>query len=263
MEGQAAHHLGRVLRAEHGQLYELSDGERVWLARVEEVKRERIGFSLIEELPIWRPAIQITLLLSIVKFDAFEFALEKATELGVNTIVPLTAARTERALLTAAPKRAERWKKILLEASQQSRRQRIPALAPLTKPDAAFSARSESQKILLSERAEALPLRRVLNLPQESLDFRRSSVPENDGSGFGQKPQPKKDPPQQEGNVASPLVAAALAIGPEGGWTGAEFECARRHGFCEASLGRLILRTETAVIAALASLNYAFSRLES
>lgn len=263
MEGEAAHHLGRVLRAERGQLYELSDGERVWLGRVEEVKRERIGFSLVEELPIWRPAVQITLLLSIVKFDAFEFAVEKATELGLNTIVPVAAARSEKALLAAAPKRALRWKKILLEASQQSRRLHIPTLAPLTKPDAAFSARSESQKILLSERADALPLRRVLNLPQQTLDFRCSLVLEKDGSGFGQKPQPKKDPRQQKGNADSPLVAAALAIGPEGGWTDAEFDCACRHGFCEASLGRLILRTETAVIAALASLNYAFSALES
>jgi 16S rRNA (uracil1498-N3)-methyltransferase len=50
---------------------------------------------------------------------------------------------------------------------------------------------------------------------------------------------------------------ATLAIGPEGGWTDAEFAAAQSGGFLEASLGRLILRTETAVIAALASLNYA------
>jgi 16S rRNA (uracil1498-N3)-methyltransferase len=60
-----------------------------------------------------------------VKFDAFEWALEKATELGVSAIVPLAAARSEKALLAAAGKRAERWKKILAEASQQSRR--VPA----------------------------------------------------------------------------------------------------------------------------------------
>lgn len=229
MEGDAAHHLGRVLRAEAGQVYELSDGERVWLGRVEEVKRDRIGFSLIEELPVYRPGFHTTLLLSIVKFDAFEFALEKATELGVNTIVPLAAGRSEKALLAAAPKRSERWKKILLEASQQSRRLRIPELAALTKPDAAFSARSESQKILLSERADTPPLRSIL-----------------EGNG-----------------VSAYSVAVSLAIGPEGGWTDMEFECARKHGFCEASLGRLILRAETAVIAALASLNYAFSRQDS
>lgn len=251
MEGEAAHHLGRVLRAERGQIYELSDGDRVWLARVEEVKGDRIGFSLVEEVPVQQLTLQTTLLLSIVKFDAFEFALEKATELGVCAIVPLAAARSEKALLVAGPKRAERWKKILLEASQQSRRLRIPTLSRLAKPDAAFSARPESQKILLSEHPDAPSLRSLVNLRQETIDFRRPSVLEKNGS---------KDPPLQEGNsTPSPAAAVALAIGPEGGWTDAEFECARQHGFCEASLGRLILRTETAVIAALASLNYALS----
>jgi 16S rRNA (uracil1498-N3)-methyltransferase len=227
MEGEAAHHLGRVLRAERGQLYELSDGHRVCLARIEEVKRDRISFSLIEDVPVHQLTVQMSLLLSIVKFDGFEFALEKATELGVDTVVPLAAARSEKGLLAAVPKRAERWKKILLEASQQSRRLRIPALAPLTKPENAFSSYSASLRILFSERYEAPSLRGIL-----------------------------------EGQSAPP-ASATLAIGPEGGWTDPEFQCAQSHGFREASLGPLILRTETAVIAALASLNYALSGQES
>ena len=222
MEGESAHHLGRVLRAEPGQLYELSDGEHAWLARVEEVKRDRVGFSLVEELPVCQPAFQATLLLSVVKFDAFEFAIEKATELGVRAIIPVAAGRSEKALLAAAPKRAERWKKILLEAAQQSRRLWIPELAALTKPQAAFSSNAIGLKVLFSERPEAQPLQTILT--------------------------------EQEA-----VSAVALAIGPEGGWTDAEFQCAREGGFCEASLGRMILRTETAVIAALASLNYALS----
>lgn len=220
--GDTAHHLGRVLRAEPGQLYELSDGNHVWLARIEEVKRDLVEFSLVENLAASEQALQTTLLLSVVKFDAFELALEKATELGVCAIIPVAATRSEKALLAAAPKRAERWKKILLEASQQSRRLRVPELGALTKPEAAFSANSFGLKVLFSERPEAPPLRSIA-----------------------------------EGREGAPAVA--LAIGPEGGWTDLEFECARRHGFCEASLGRLILRTETAVIAALASLNYALS----
>lgn len=226
MAGDTAHHLGRVLRAQPGQHYELSDGSRVWLARIEEVKRERVEFSLIEELPSREPTLQTVLLLSIVKFEAFELALEKATELGASAIVPLVAARSEKSLLAAAPKRAERWKKILLEASQQSRRLRIPELAPLTRPEAAFSSDSGRLKILLSERPEARPLRGIL-----------------------------------EGQNAA--AAVVLAIGPEGGWTHAEFERARTHGFREASLGRLILRTETAVTATLASVNYALAGQES
>jgi len=221
MEGAAAHHLGRVLRAERGQLYELSDGQRVCLARIEEVRGDSVQFSIVEDLPAQPPSLQTTLLLSIVKFDAFEWALEKATELGVSAIIPVAAARSEKALLAAAPKRAERWKKILLESSQQSRRLRVPVLASLAKPESAFLAHSEGSKILLSERAGAPPLRSVL-----------------------------------EGKHAT---AATLAIGPEGGWTEGEFQMAAQHEFHEASLGQLILRTETAVIAALASLNFALA----
>ena len=219
MEGEAAHHLGRVLRAEPGQLYELSDGTRIYLGKIETVTRDRIDFALVEELLAHPPKLDTCLLLSVVKFDAFEWALEKATELGVSAIVPLAAARSEKALLAAAPRRAERWKKILLEASQQSRRLRIPALAPLVKSQTAFSEYAEGLGIFLSERREAPSLRSLLT-----------------------------------GQTAA---KAMLAVGPEGGWTDAEVASARAAQFREASLGSLILRTETAVVAALASLNYA------
>jgi 16S rRNA (uracil1498-N3)-methyltransferase len=219
MEGEAAHHLGRVLRARAGQLYELSDGERVWLGRIESVGRDRVQFALVEELPVFHPSVDVKLLLAVVKFDAFEWALEKATELGVSTIVPLAAERSEKALLTAAAKRAERWKKILLEASQQSRRVRVPRLQNLRLIDDALSDDTDGARLCLSERPEAPSLKRVIS------DVKAQS--------------------------------ATLAIGPEGGWTDRELEVARQNGFREVSLGRLILRTETAVIAALASLHYA------
>ena len=114
MHGEAAHHLSLVLRAKPGQLYELSDGSSVWLGRIDVVSRDRVDFALLERLPSYIPQLQTTLLLSVVKFDSFEWALEKATELGVSRIVPLAAARSEKALLAAAPKRAQRWQKIMI-----------------------------------------------------------------------------------------------------------------------------------------------------
>jgi 16S rRNA (uracil1498-N3)-methyltransferase len=218
MEGDTAHHLGRVLRAQQGQLYELSDGQRVWLARIEKVARDRVDFALLEEIPVHQPRVEVALLLSIIKFDAFEWAIEKATELGVSTIIPLAAARSEKALLASAGKRAERWKKILAEASQQSRRLRVPTLENLARPAEAWPRQSATTKILLSERSEAPGLRQVL--------------------------------------ATATAASAALAIGPEGGWRDEEVAAAQTAGFREASLGTLILRTETAVIAALASLNF-------
>jgi 16S rRNA (uracil1498-N3)-methyltransferase len=219
MEGDAAHHLGRVLRAQVGQVYELSDGERVWLGQITSVARDRVEFALLEELSAYQPKLEVTLLLAVVKFDAFEWALEKATELGVNRIVPLAASRSEKGLLAAAEKRAERWEKILLEASQQSRRLRLPLLEAVAKPELAFAAHADGIRVMLSESADSPAMRLVL-----------------------------------EGRKAT---RAVLAIGPEGGWTDAEVDAARAAKFQEASLGKLILRTETAVAAALASLNYA------
>jgi 16S rRNA (uracil1498-N3)-methyltransferase len=238
LRGEQAHHLGRVLRAEPGQVYELSDGRAVWLARVERVTRGEIGFQLIESIAAIEPPLKTTLLLSVVKFDRFEWALEKATEMGVETVVPLAASRSERDLLAAAPKRAERWQKILLDSAQQSRRLRPPALAPLQWIPQAFSRSAAMEtapgagspgagrfdcSVILSEAKNVATLRQALK-----------------GHRAGNE-----------------TFSARVAIGPEGGWTDAEVAAAIDAGFVPASLGANILRTETAVVAVLAAMNYA------
>lgn len=235
LRDEAAHHLGRVLRAEPGQVYELSDGEAVWLGRVERVSKREVQFALIEQVPVSAPRLRLTLALAIVKFDRFEWSLEKATELGVSEIVPLAAARSEKALVAAAARRAERWRKILLESAQQARRLSLPTLeatvtardffvACTPEPGGGCKAREATGgacRLLLSERAGAPSLKRVLN-----------------------------------GRVAEQGV---LAIGPEGGWTDEEFAAGQAAGFVEASLGANILRTETAVISALAAIHFALA----
>lgn len=219
MTGEAAHHVGRVLRAEPGQLYELSDGSTVRLGKIEFAGKDRIEFSLLESIAARTSSLEKTVLLAVVKFDAFEWALEKATELGVNRIVPLAAARCEKGLLAAAGKRAERWRKIVFEAAQQSRRVRLPLMEELASPAVAFQRETMPFKVMLSEKADAPPLRHLLQ--------------------------------------DSAAEQVALAVGPEGGWTEGEFASARKAGFAEASLGTLILRAETAAIAGLAAVNYA------
>jgi len=228
LEGEAAHHAARVLRVAPGQLFELSDGHSVWLARVQSARRDSVEFALVEPIAVPAPKFDTVLLLSIVKFDRFEWALEKATELGVAEITPLAGARSEGALVAAAAKRAARWKKILSEAAQQSRRVRAPLLQPLARPADAFRTAAVAPStadpapllLLFSEFKEAHPLCNVL---------------------------------QNRG----PVRRAVLAIGPEGGWTEEERAEALALHFAEAGLGPAILRTETAVIAALASVNYA------
>lgn len=226
LRAESAHHLGHVLRAEMGQSYELSDGETVRLGRVNRIDRDEIEFELTETVAgIVAPRLTVTLLLSIVKFDRFEWALEKATELGVNEIIPLNAARSEKGLILAAEKRAERWQRILMESSQQARRLRPPILREVETVEARFvkPLGENSMRVILSERSDSRALREI----------------------FAEHPRETTD-------------AATLAIGPEGGWTDEEFEAAVEAGFAEASLGSNILRTETAVMAALASINLVF-----
>jgi 16S rRNA (uracil1498-N3)-methyltransferase len=250
LRGEAAHHLARVLRAKPGQLYELSDGQAVWLARTERVGREVVEFALVEPVPAREPRLHATLLLAIVKFDRMEWALEKATELGATEIIPLAAARSDKALIAAATKRATRWQKILLEAAQQAHRLRPSVLRAAARPSQAFREVQAMPKILLSERPDALSLRSVL-----------AQLASAAGRSFGSDMKR----PAKSGALApesSPDLAlrVALAIGPEGGWTDEELAAAREAGFVEASLGANILRTETAVVAALAALNYALSQ---
>lgn len=226
--GEGAHHLGRVLRAEAGQLCELSDGHSVYLARIERVSKDHIDFSLAGQVSTPAVSWEISILLAIVKFDRFEWALEKATELGVGAIVPLAAEHSEKALVSAAPKRSARWRKILLESAQQARCLRPPELHNVTRPAVVFRESSAAVKVLLSERKPAVPMQAVFSEAASKV---------------------------MEGKH---LTRIALAIGPEGGWTGEEFEAASAAGFREASLGGNILRTETAVIAGLAAVHLYF-----
>jgi 16S rRNA (uracil1498-N3)-methyltransferase len=226
MRGEAAHHLSRVLRAERGQLYELSDGQSVWLARIDDVARDAVEFALLERIPVPITSLRITLMLAVVKFDRFEWALEKATELGVDEVIPLAADRSEKGLIAASAKRAERWKKILVESAQQSRRLAVPVLHDAAKPQDVFGAANAHVRLMLSERAGATPMRELLE-------------------------------PASKNVLAGETLNLAIAIGPEGGWTDAEFAAALGAGFSEAALGVNILRTETAVCAALAAAQYA------
>lgn len=228
LTGDAAHQVGRVLRAEPGRLYELSDGTSVFLARIEHVSKDRIEFSLVEQLPAHSASLEMEIFVAIVKFDRFEWALEKATELGVNAIVPLAAERSEKALVSAGGKRAIRWRKILLESAQQARCLHPPSLGPIATAARAFRESNASVKVLFSERSCAVPVQTV---------FREAASKRGEGDG------PRR---------------IALAIGPEGGWTDQEFEAASAAGFRETSLGPNILRTETAVIAGLAAAHVYF-----
>ncbi len=219
MRGPRAHHLATVLRVAPGQVFEVSDSQRLYLARVAAVSRSGVEFAIEEELPAGPALPPVTLLAAIFKFDRFEWMVEKATEVGAARLVPLIAARTEKALAAAAGKRVERWRRIAFEASQQSRR-----LAPLGVEDPAPFARAVKQA--------AGALRWMLDEAQNAATGKALLTP-------------------------TPASGSDLLVGPEGGWTDDERMLAQSCGFRPAGMGPLILRAETAAVAALAVLLYA------
>ena len=214
LTGANAAHLARTLRARVGQEFDVACGERVYRATVSSVADDRVEFALGEELMASTTTIPITLLLAVFKFDRMEWAIEKCTELNVTTIVPVIARRTEKHLAQAAEKRAERWRRIALEAAQQSRRFAPPEIAGPAKLSDALRCDVE-QKIVLAENETSVTLSEILRA-------------QNDAGSL------------------------ALAVGPEGGWAEDELQAFERAGWIAASLGATILRAETAAIAALA-----------
>ncbi|HEY0759752.1 MAG TPA: RsmE family RNA methyltransferase [Acidisarcina sp.] len=235
--GDQALHLARVLRAEPGMESDVIAGGRVWHAAIASVAEDEVRFDLLTELDS-EPALPVTLLLSVFKFDRMEWAIEKVTELGVAQILPVLARRTEKHLAQAAPKRVERWRRVVREAAQQCRRSDTPLVGEAvaiklvvqqsgtrdqTERDGIDHEKSGSTaaalKVVLSEQEQSVTLRRALGGAITS-------------------------------GAAVPRIE--IAIGPEGGWAPEEIALFQAEGWIAVTLGARILRAETAAITALA-----------
>jgi 16S rRNA (uracil1498-N3)-methyltransferase len=159
--GAQAEHLTRVLRAQPGmEADDVVAGGHVYRAQVAAVSLKEVRFNLVSELEA-EPALPLTLVISIYKFDHMEWAIEKATELGVAAIVPVIARRTEKHLAEAAAARVERWRRIVHEAAQQSRRSDVPLVSdPILLPT----------RIVLAEQERTTTLRHALDEAQAAAE---------------------------------------------------------------------------------------------
>ena len=220
LTGDQAAHLARVLRAVPGQIYDIVANGFLHRAEITSVTEDQVLFTLHEELET-DAALPLHLLLAVFKFDHMEWAIEKATELGIAKITPILARRTEKHLAQSALKRSERWRRIALEASKQSRRITIPEIPNPTPLKSALEQEATSNRILLSETEQATTLTTALE------NSKPNHVPGNQ-------------------------ITHAIAIGPEGGWTPEEISLFTQHQWQPVTLGPRILRAETAAIAAIA-----------
>jgi 16S rRNA (uracil1498-N3)-methyltransferase len=219
LTGVQAEHMTRVLRAQPGMEADVVAGGHVFHAEVAAIEEGEVRFNLIAELEA-EPALPVTLVMAVYKFAPMEWAIEKATELGVASIAPVIARRTEKHLAAVAEKRAERWRRIGHEAAQQSRRSDVPLILDPVALTARVRAASSATRIVLAEQERSTTLRNAL---EEMMAASQAEMP-----------------------------ALEIAIGPEGGWAPEEEALFDANGWRAVSLGPRILRAETAAISALA-----------
>jgi len=223
LTGEQAAHLIRVLRAQTGMEFDIVAGDHIWHAVIAGISGDSVRFNLIAEVEA-DPALPIALLLSIFKFDRMEWAIEKATELGVRRVIPIIARRSEKHLAQAASSRTERWRRIALESAKQARRSDVPVIEEAIQLKLAATREGDALKLLLAEQERTTTLRAAL---AEALN----------------------DPVK---NTGDEFPEIRIAIGPEGGWTAEEEALFDAEGWKPVSLGPRILRAETAVITAMA-----------
>ena len=224
----AAHHAARVLRLREGDPVTLFNGE----GGESDARLTRIGSRSVSALVGKHHAVeresplQVTLLQGLAGAERMDYVIQKAVEMGVATIAPVTMARSVTRLDAArAAKRAEHWRSVIVASCEQCGRNRLPLLHPLRDFDAALGSPDDPGGDPGAPTGAALLL--VLS-PGEG-----SSLTAFD----------------------RPSGAIRLLIGPEGGLAPEESAAAHRAGFRNVRLGPRVLRTETAGVAALAAMN--------
>ena len=227
LTGREHHYLATVLRLGPGTELVLADvAGREFTGSIDSVDSDGVAIVIGEELPARRPEGPfITIYQGMPKGEKLELILQKGTELGVGSIVPFYATRSVPRLRDERIEgRLARWERIVREAARQCGRPDTPQLGLARNLADLLRMGEHSAKLLLWEGEKAVGLRQLL-----------------------------ADTPRPD--------SAAVIIGPEGGLTGDEVAAAREAGYCSVTMGKRILRTETASLEILAILQHVWGDL--
>lgn len=207
-----AHHLARVLRIERGAVVELFDGVRSAsrLAEVVAIRGREVELGLVgEAIGGPDPTVELTLMTAVPKGERFDWLVEKAVELGVERLQPISCRRS---VVDPRAGKLERVRRRVIEASKQCGRNRIMEVLDTAAWEVAVASTAGAPRL----------------------------VAHPDGVPFDRWPNAEGAP------------APVLAVGAEGGFAPEEVELAERAGWRAVSLGRYIMRIETAAIAGAA-----------
>lgn len=217
--GADAHYVRAVLRLKSGDRLELLDGTgQVYEAEIIGLAKSQVQVKIISSRPAGNePRVKVTLAQALPKGSKMDFVIEKSVELGVNRIIPVLTERT-----IGKNAKLDRWRKLAKEAAEQSGRAIIPEISALTNFTDILKLKSQFDLTLIPwELEKEISLKSILTT----------------------------QPPNQ-------LTTILIVIGPEGGFSQKEVEQARAIGWQTVSLGKRILRTETAGLAVLANIMY-------
>lgn len=214
LDDNAANHVGRVLRMQAGQELRLFNGDgHDYRAVITEAGKRQVQVDVTEAVTnTTESPLRVVLAQTLSKGDRMDYAVQKAVEMGVTDIIPLTTERCDVRLKgDREDKRLRHWQQIAISAAEQCGRARVPEIRPvMTVPQWLEHAQTCDVRLVLHHRTE------------HSLN-----------------------------NLSKP-ASVALMIGPEGGLTAEEIVLAESNGFLPVALGPRVLRTETAPVAALA-----------
>ena len=223
--GQDAAHITRSLRMKEGDSLTVCGGQGLdFHCVIASMTDSEVLLRVEETVPTdSEPSVRLTLYQGLPKGDKLELIIEKTVELGVTAIVPVLMQRSvSRPDAKSAAKKQERWQKIALSAAKQCGRGVIPTVEPMITFRQMLPRLREHQAVLFFYECGGLPLPEALG-----------------------------------GIVQKGLTDVAVVIGPEGGFDIAEAQALQESGAFTATLGKRILRTETAPIAAAAAIMYA------
>ncbi|MCP4359238.1 MAG: 16S rRNA (uracil(1498)-N(3))-methyltransferase [Chloroflexi bacterium] len=220
LTGEQARQIAYVLRMKTGDVLVVLDNVGwEYVVEITAVTRHQITAQIQEkQTAVGEPSVHITLYMALLKRDKFEWVLQKCTEVGVGRFVPVV---TQRSLVQddhLKPNKLARWQKIIMEAAEQSRRGRMPTLAEPLKFGVAVTGLDAAVALIPWEKAKDVGIRSAL---------------------AGKTP-----------------ISIALFIGPEGGFTPDEIELAQQYNVQPITLGKRILRAETAAIVASSVILY-------
>lgn len=217
-----AYQIAQVLRMKAGdRIVVLDNVGWEYEVRLTAVARKQVSADIIEKREAeGETATHITLYMGLMKRDKFEWVLQKCTEVGVSRFVPMVTQRSLVQDIDIKQSKLARWQKIIQEAAEQSRRGKLPELGEPLKFDEAVNEVNTAVALIPWEEEREATIRHALEDKTQTLE------------------------------------SISLFIGPEGGFAAAEIELAQQHGIKPVTLGRRILRAETAAIVATSFIMY-------